>query len=576
VRYPGAVRNTEFERVRYNVLFEALPDAAFGTLEGKLNERCYRTGEVIIEEGTPGEELLLIAAGRVKISKTTRDGKEYLLALLHEGDFFGELELIDGRKRSATVTALEETTILSLHKDHFELLLHSSTPFAIRLLTVLSVRLRALNHYFAAETERKALEAKIELSKRDSLIEATKKLNSTLDLEVLLQIILDIVLEMVHADRGTVYLVDEKKNELWAKVAKGLGGEGHVNIHLPMGTGIAGFVGVTGDTISIADAYLDPRFNPEFDKSTGYRTKSILCMPMRDKDGKIVGVFQLLNKLKGVFVQADEVMLGGLSVHAALAIENARLHEQEKHKIQLERDLAAAREVQMSLIPKELPDVPGYEFAACTIPAKEVGGDLYDFHPISDTQLVLCLGDVSGKGLPASLVMANMLAILRSQAFYHSSVRETIQRTNRQLYQYTSSEKFVTMFYGVLDTRAHQLTFSNAGHEQPFVLSDDMPPQRLEAGGIPLGMIEEFPYTEDVVHIHPGDTIVISSDGISEAMNVGGEQFGEKRLAEVFEMDRGSSAADLVQRIVGAVQDHVGTVPQSDDITLVVVRRLPE
>ena len=564
------------DRVRYNVLFEALPDAVFNTFKDTFKERRYRTGEVIIEEGTDGDEMYLIVEGRVKITKKTRDGKEFLLALLHRGDFFGELELIDGRSRSATVTALEDTLLFSLNKNEVELLLETCHPFAVRLLTVLSVRLRALNHYFAAETERKSQEARHELNKREHLIEAAKKLNSTLDLDVLLQIIVDIALEMIQGERGTVYLLDDRKGELWAKIATGLDGSSRVKIHLPIGKGIAGYVGATGDTINIPDAYLDPRFDPDFDKATGYRTKSILCMPMKNKDGRIIGVFQLLNKLAGLFTQADEVLIDGLSVHAALAIENARLYEQERQKIQLERDLHAAREVQMSLIPKKLPEIPGYEFAACTIPAKEVGGDLFDFHAISGTTLAVCLGDVSGKGLPASLVMANMIAILRSHALHHVSVAEAIKRTNRDLHEHIATDKFVTLFLGVLDTENHTLAFVNAGQEPPYLVSESSSLRRLEAGGIPLGMLEEFPYVEDMVHINPGDIVVISSDGVSEAMNAAEEQFGENRLTTAIVTDRRMSASDLLDHIIAAVQQHVGAASQSDDITAVVVRRLPD
>jgi sigma-B regulation protein RsbU (phosphoserine phosphatase) len=564
-----SAENPLAERVRFNVLFEDVPDAVFNALKNHLKPR-------IVEEGTEREDLFLIASGRVKISRETQEGKEYLLALLHDGDFFGELGLIDGRASSAKVTALEDTVILSLHKSHFELLLNSSHPFANRLLTVLSIFLRALDQHFVAETERNAREARIELSKRERLIEAAKRLNSTLDLEKLLQIILDLALEMVHGDRGSVYIVDEKKNELWAKVAKGLAGNELVKINLPIGKGITGYVGATGDTINIPDAYLDPRFSPEFDKSTGYRTKSILCMPMKNQRGKIVGVFQLLNKLKGIFTKEDEVLIEGLSVHAALAIENARLYEQERQKILLERDLTAAREVQKSLIPKELPDIPGYEFAACSLPAKEVGGDLYDFHPVDDTKLALCLGDVSGKGLPASLVMANLLAILRSQSFRNFPVHEIIQQSNRQLHRYIGSDKFVTLFYGVLDTVHHQLVFTNAGQEQPFVLSRTASPKRLDAGGIPLGMLEEFPYVEDSVQLNPGDVLVISSDGVSEAMNAEGKQFGEERRAAILLDNQSVPSSALLQRIVTAVEEHVGGAQQSDDITIVVARRLPE
>lgn len=563
------------EHVRYNVLFEALPDDVFDTLKDSLKERRYRAGDVIIEEGSEGNELFLIMDGRVRITKRTRDGNEFPLALLHRGDFFGELELIDARSRSATVTAMEDALLFSLDKNAFDRLLETSHTFTIRLLTVLSVRLRALNHYFAAETERKLQDTRLELIKREHLIEATKKLNSTLDLDALLEIIIDIALEMVQGDRGTVYLLDERKNELWARVATGLDGTARVKIHLPIGKGIAGYVGATGDIINIPDAYLDPRFSPDFDKSTGYRTTSILCMPMKNKEGKITGVFQLLNKRSGAFTRADEVLIDGLSIHAALAIENARLYEQERQKILLERDLLAAREVQMSLIPKKLPDIPGYEFAACTIPAKEVGGDLYDFQPISGTHLALCLGDVSGKGLPASLLMANMIAILRSHASHPMSVKEIVQHTNRDLHQFIASDRFVTLFFAVLDTQYHTLTFSNAGQEPPYHVSEGTSLKRLDAGGIPLGMFEEFPYVQDVVNIRPGDAVVICSDGISEAMNGEAVQFGESQLTGIIEGNRDLTAPALLDHIIAALQQHVGAAPQSDDITAVVVRRLP-
>jgi phosphoserine phosphatase RsbU/P len=565
-----------FERVRYNVLFETLPDSAFNTLKEKLVEHRFSAGDIVFQDDADGQELYLIAAGRVKIMKQSREGKDYLIALLHEGDFFGELELIDGRARSATVIALDDCIIYSLHRSHFDLLLHTNHYFAIRLLTALSVRLRSSNFHFMAETDRNIREARLELAKRERLIEATKRLNSTLDLEEVLQIILDLALAMVNGDRGTVYLVDEKKNELWAKVAKGLNDSDNASIHFPMGSGIAGYVGATGDTINIPDAYLDPRFNPQFDKATGYVTRSILCMPMRRNDGKIVGVFQLLNKRKGVFSEEDEVLIEGLSVHAAIAVENARLYEQERQKAVLERDLNAAREVQMSLIPKELPEIPGYAFAALTIPARQVGGDLYDFLSMNDRQIALCVGDVSGKGLPASLVMANALAILRSQTFGHASVSEMIQRSNTQLHRHTSADKFVTLFFGVLDIHHHTFTYTNAGQEQPLLLSGSAPPRKLGTGGIPIGMIEGMAYEEECVALAPGDTIAIVSDGVTEAMSPQDELFGEQRLLDVLLKNRADNPNSLLQQIRDALAAHTSDAPQSDDITIVIVKRLAD
>lgn len=459
----------ELERLRYNVLSETLSDIQFDSIKEKFVERRFSNGQTILEDEQEGQDLYLIVNGRVKITRKSRDGHETRLALLHAGDFFGELELVDGRPRAARVVALEDTVTYAFNRTHFEQLLSESHPFMYRLMQVISVRLRAMNNYFVMEMDRARLENSKEVAKLHRVIEAAKNLNSTLDLDKLLNIILDNALRIVDGDRGTVYLIDWSKQELWSRVLTR--GEGLFDICLPLGKGIAGYVAATGDTLNIRDAYYDPRFDPEFDRKTGYRTNSILCMPMRNKEGKIIGVFQLLNKHTGDFTSEDESILDALSVHAAIAIENARLYEQEREMISIEKDLLAAREVQMNLIPKSIPPIPGYDIAASTIPAREVGGDLYDFIPIDDRQMAFCLGDVSGKGLAASLLMANVQATFRNQAQYSASPAECVRRSSRFLFQNTTSEKFVTLFYAVLDYRSHRLVYSNAGHEQPMLFS---------------------------------------------------------------------------------------------------------
>ena len=154
------------------------------------------------------------------------------------------------------------------------------------------------------------------------LIEASKIVNSAIEIDKLLGLILEVASRSIYADRGTLYLLDEKTGELWSKVAQG---NNIVEIRLPVGKGLAGYVAKTGETVNITDAYKDPRFNPEIDKKSGYKTHNVLCMPMRDKDGKIVGVFQFLNKSEGPFGSEDESFIDALSVHASIALENARL-----------------------------------------------------------------------------------------------------------------------------------------------------------------------------------------------------------------------------------------------------------
>ncbi len=560
---------THIDRLRLNILFETVNDETFGELKKKLSEKRYSSGEIILEDNADGEDLYLLVEGRVKIVKQTKTGDEKLLALLHSGDFFGELELIDGRPRSARVVALEDCIVFTMNKHDFNNLLYQNHPFALRVMQVLSLRLRATNNHFISELEKHTLFSRMELRKLEQLIDATKNVNSTLELEKLLKIILDTALHIVDGDRGTLYLVDEEKGELWSKVY--IGSE-HFTIKLPMGKGIAGYVAATGDTINLSDAYLDPRFNPKIDKKTGYRTKTVLCMPLKNKDDKIVGVLQLLNKHKGLFTHDDENFIRALSIHAAIAIENARLYEEEKAYQQMREEVRLAAKIQLELLPKSFPVIDGYDISGKSIPAKEVGGDYFDFIPLQDDRLAICLGDVSGKGLPASLLMANLQATLRGQSFGQCSPKDCLERSNSLLFHSTSADKFVTLFYSHLDTKKHQLTYSNAGHDNPFLLTSGKI-TRLKKGGIVLSIMDKFPYEEEMLDFSRGDVLVIYTDGIAEAMNSKGEMFGVQRLSEILQENQQESSTKIIDIVFDAVKKFAGAAPQSDDITMVVVKR---
>jgi len=562
-------------RLRYNVLLETLTDEEFRALEPKLKERRYHSGELIIEDEGYGGEVFFLIEGRVRITKQPPLGEEELLALLHPGDCFGELEPIASRPRSARVTAVESCVVCTLEKADFEHLLYQFPAVSVRLLQVLSIRLRALNNHYIAETSRRNAQNRQEVRTLERLIEAAKSLNSTLDLNELLDMLLDIALGIVDGDRGTVYILDETKKELWTRVAKGLDTTSRVTIRFPLGKGIAGYVAATGDTINIADAYLDPRFNPEFDRQTGYRTRSILCMPIRTNKGSIVGVVQLLNKREGAFSDDDARIMHALSIHAAIALENARLVEKERRNIRLERDLLAAREVQLSLLPAHVPTVAGYEFAATALPARDVAGDLYDFIRLDPYRIAISMGDVSGKGLPAALLMAHIQASVRDVAHETASAATCTTMLNQRLVASTSPEKFVTLVYGVLNTQEHTFRYSNAGHNPPLHASSGHPLRSLKAGGTLMGIIDGLAFEEESVGLEPGDVIVLYTDGVPEATNARQELLGEEQLADVVEAHKARSAAEIQRAILSAVAAHVGAEPAADDISVLVVRRLP-
>lgn len=309
-------------KLRYNVLFDSVKEEQLTKILESIEEITLPAGSVIFEEESEGNSLYLLVNGSVKISKLLPTGEETFLGILHSGDFFGELELIDNRPRSAQATAVTDCSLGKLDKAQFGKLLSANPQFARNLLKMLSLRLRSSNVHFTHQLQENLDNARAQLDRMHMLIEASKSVNSSLDLERLLGIILHTATTAVKADRGTVYLVEESSKQLWSKV---LEGSAMVEIRLPVGKGIAGYVAATGETINLTDAYADPRFNPEIDKTSGYKTRTILCMPMKNKEGKIIGVVQLLNKRLGAFDKEDEEFIGALSVHAAIAVENAQL-----------------------------------------------------------------------------------------------------------------------------------------------------------------------------------------------------------------------------------------------------------
>jgi signal transduction histidine kinase/CRP-like cAMP-binding protein len=309
-------------KLRYNVLFDSIKEDQLAKILEATEEITLPSGSVVFEENSEGNSLYLIVNGSVKISKILPSGEETFLGILHSGDFFGELELIDNRPRSAQATAVTDCTLGRLDKVEVEKLLAESPLFARNLLKMLSLRLRSTNVHFIQQLKDNLESARAQIDRMNSLFEASKTVNSSLDLDNLLGIILHAATSSVHADSGTVYLVDDSTREIWSKV---LDGSTRVEIRLPLGKGIAGYVAATGETINLPDAYADPRFNPDIDRASGYKTHTVLCMPMRNKGGKIIGAIQLLNKKSGVFDTADEEFIDALSAHAAIAVENAQL-----------------------------------------------------------------------------------------------------------------------------------------------------------------------------------------------------------------------------------------------------------
>lgn len=403
-----------------------------------------------------------------------------------------------------------------------------------------------------------------------SLVEASKIINSTLDLSRLLELILGIALDNTSATAGTIYLLDDQRGEIWSRVVLS---DRKIEIRLPLGKGIAGVVAQTGETVNLADVYSDPRFDREIDQHTGFHTSTMLCMPMRNKAGKIIGVFQILNKKGGPFTAEDEEFLEALSVHAAMAVENAKLYQQALEKKRLDGELEVAREIQARLLPVTLPHIPGYEVAATDRPCHEVGGDYYDVLEKHRDCVAFAIGDVSGKGIPAALLMATLHGGLHAQVHSRRPLAERVKNLNRLVFESTAPGTFITFFHGELCPRTGEVTYINCGHNPPLHVDRQGRMTRLEKGGLILGALEDSDYEEGSMTVRPGEMLVLFTDGVTEAQGKKRQQYEEKRLLAVLARSRGLSAQRVLDTVMADVDRFCSGMPQADDITLMVLRR---
>jgi len=274
--------------------------------------------------------------------------------------------------------------------------------------------------------------------------------------------------------------------------------------------------------------------------------------------------------LREKFGAKPEIISTTMQIAMVLSYGKGELDRAIKY---LEHGMTLAKEIQFNLLPKAMPEISGYDAYGISIPAKEVGGDYYDMITIEEDCVALCLGDVSGKGMPAALLMANLQATLRGQTMACDCARECLERSNHLLYHSTDAEKYATLFYGILNVKNHMLCFANAGHNNPFLVSQKGKVERLKTIGIPLGFMEQFEFSEHSVALEPGDILVLFSDGISEAMNAFEEEFEEERLLQIVQGGHHLSMRDLVDEIIAAVKNFTGDTPQTDDMTLLALKR---
>ncbi len=408
------------------------------------------------------------------------------------------------------------------------------------------------------------------------LLKLSQEIGRSLDLQEVLAYLLEAVRTAVQFDAAGVFVLNRivpLGQDTGGLLIAGMAAVGFDDLPrdddpmLRQGKGIIGHVIATGQTVIAPDVRLDPYY-----VEGKASTRSEIAVPIVS-GGAVIGALNLESDTLDAFSDADVEYLEFFAVAAAISIEKAVVHREMLEKERIEQQLRIARQVQAALLPAADPAVPGYDIAGTNVPTWEIGGDYYDYLPQPDGRLGVVIADVSGKGVPAALIMATFRAALRAQRVRDVALDGIADRLNRILLDSMDTARFVTAFYGLLDPASGELGFSNCGHNPPILLRGAGPRETLPSGGPALGMWREACFATGSVALRPGDILVLYTDGVIEAMNGSGEMFGVDRLERVIASRRHDAARDLVEAVVDATRAFAGRSTYEDDFTLVVVKR---
>jgi len=390
-----------------------------------------------------------------------------------------------------------------------------------------------------------------------------QRINSILDLDLLLEEVVSDVAETFGYSRSGVLLKDEETNELVIVAVRGWTVNYHVKgDRFKIGEyGMVGHVGFTEETYYSPDVTIDPYYQVSEES-----TRSELDIPLKIR-GRLIGVFNFQHQEKNAFTDSRIQLLEALAGHVATAIENARLFGNErKEKDRMISELNEARSVQLSLFPSWTPDITGFEISGLCIPCREVGGDWFDYIPLPDGKLGLVLGDVSGKGTGAALLMSSARSIIRMFAERGLPPGEVLFNVNRILVTDLPRTRFITMIYAMIDSASKSIVFSNAGHLPPIFIDSKVLRYLDSDSGLPLG-IQDGSFAEQLVEMSSGSRLLLYSDGITEAMNSVSEEYGDERLKEHM-----TNPAASIQSLLESVNYFLNGFPASDDMTVVMIK----
>ena len=412
-----------------------------------------------------------------------------------------------------------------------------------------------------------------------ALLDRLRGLGSSRVLEEVLVLVMDSAIDATGAERGFIMLANAK-GELEFKIARARGKVTLSGQSFATSQKIPQEVFATGRERIVADLR-ESDFAGQHLGTVALGIRHVLCTPLRvvrylehsttDAEQRPIGVLYLDSREKGQLMSsAARGALEAVAGEAASAIESARLYREATEKARLERELLLAAEIQRALLPEAMQSGPHFDVAASSIPCRSIGGDFFDYFNLTADRFAFTLGDVAGKGPPAALLTAMIQGAFAAQVTSTDSPAALMAHINRTLIRRAIQSRFVTVMYGVLDTDG-RLTYSNAGHNPPILIGRDGV-RRLETGGLILGLFPHATYEEETLQLEEGDTLVVFSDGVTEALNAAGEEFGEERLLPCVHEHRECATDVLLDKILATVRTFAASAAQNDDVTALVLR----
>src|SRR5882672_9965140 len=429
------------------------------------------------------------------------------------------------------------------------------------------------------ETIQKAVGLSV-VDKLRMLLDITKTISRSLDLDEVLNLVMDTLDSLIPYDAAGIYLVKEaqpiseseggfeESRVFQTQAVRGYDIDDLQELHLKMGEGLIGHVAVSGKPFISPDVRKEPRYI-----NARARTRSEMVAPIIS-NSEVIGVFDLESDELNAYTKGDLEVLGLLASQVAIIIEKVELHEQLIEKQRLETQLEVARQVQLELLPARDPQLEGFDISAYNFPTEEVSGDYYDWVRIYDDQIGVVIADVSGKGVPAALLMAFLRASLRAATHIGYAPHISMSKVNYLLWESIERNQFVTAFYGILDVTNRTLAYANAGHNPPLLLAADGSARFIERGSVPLGMFRDTRYHEYYLTTAPGELLVLYTDGATEAQNPQGEEFGRERLAAAVKANSKLGARELIAAVHKEMIDWTDGRGATDDVTFFVIKAL--